>query len=78
MRASVILIEDKASGTQLIQELNLDGLYAVTPYKPEADKEMRLCSQQAKFENGMVLIPQEAPWLRQSARTDGIPQQQVR
>ena len=40
--ASVVLIEDKASGTQLIQELIADGCYAVTRYKPECDKIMRL------------------------------------
>ena len=32
---SVILIEDKASGTQLIQELREAGVSAVTRYKPE-------------------------------------------
>ncbi|HKM72967.1 MAG TPA: hypothetical protein VJX94_23370 [Stellaceae bacterium] len=30
LRPSVVLIEDKASGTQLIQELIRDGMYAVT------------------------------------------------
>ena len=30
--ASAVLIEDKASGTQLIQELVADGLHAVTRY----------------------------------------------
>jgi phage terminase large subunit-like protein len=29
-RPSVVLIEDKASGTQLLQELVAEGLYAVT------------------------------------------------
>ena len=33
-RPSVVLIEDKASGTQLIQELIADGLHAVTRYQP--------------------------------------------
>jgi hypothetical protein len=37
--ASAVLIEDKASGTQLIQELIAEGLYAVTRYRPQADKE---------------------------------------
>src|SRR5438445_1642624 len=32
--ADVVLIEDKASGTQLIQELIADGFYPVTGYKP--------------------------------------------
>jgi hypothetical protein len=40
-RPSVVLIEDKASGTQLIQELIADGLYAVTRYQPQFDKVMR-------------------------------------
>ena len=39
--ASVVLIEDKASGTQLIQELIEQGLHAVTRYQPQADKIMR-------------------------------------
>jgi phage terminase large subunit-like protein len=33
-RPSVVLIEDKASGTQLIQELIAEGIYAVTRYQP--------------------------------------------
>ena len=61
--ASVVLIEDKASGTQLIQELIADGCYAVTRYKPECDKIMRLHAQTAMIENGFVWIPQTAPWL---------------
>jgi phage terminase large subunit-like protein len=39
--ASVVLIEDKASGTQLIQELVQQGLHAVTRYQPQSDKIMR-------------------------------------
>jgi predicted phage terminase large subunit-like protein len=61
--AGVVLIEDKASGTQLIQELNRDGLSAVTRYKPEADKVMRMHAQTAAIEDGRVLLPKEAPWL---------------
>jgi hypothetical protein len=33
--ANVALIEDKASGTQLIQELVAEGLHAVTRYQPQ-------------------------------------------
>src|SRR5215469_3144507 len=40
-RPSVVLIENKASGTQLIQELVADGLHAVTRYQPRQDKVMR-------------------------------------
>jgi hypothetical protein len=58
-----VLIEDKASGTQLIQELIADGFHRVTRYKPECDKIMRLHAQTAVIENGFVYIPQTAPWL---------------
>ena len=61
--AAVVLIEDKASGTQLIQELIADGCHAATSYKPECDKIMRLHAQTALIENGFVHIPETAPWL---------------
>jgi predicted phage terminase large subunit-like protein len=61
--ADVVLIEDKASGTQLIQELIADGCHAITRYKPEGDKIMRLHAQTATIENGFVHIPEAAPWL---------------
>jgi hypothetical protein len=58
-----VLIEDKASGTQLIQELIADGCHRVTRYKPECDKIMRLHAQTAIIENGFVHLPDAAPWL---------------
>jgi predicted phage terminase large subunit-like protein len=61
--ATVVLIEDKASGTQLIQELVADGLHAVTRYQPQADKIMRMHAQTAMIENGFVHLPKEAAWL---------------
>jgi predicted phage terminase large subunit-like protein len=61
--ANVVLIEDKASGTQLIQELIADGCHAVTRYKPECDKIMRLHAQTGAFENGFVHLHEAAPWL---------------
>src|SRR5436190_3078634 len=61
--ANVVLIEDKASGTQLIQELIADGCYGVTRYQPTTDKIMRLHAQTAMIENGFVHIPEAAPWL---------------
>ena len=62
-RPSVVLIEDKASATQLIQELTREGLYAVTRYKPQSDKVMRMHAQTAMIENGFVRVPEKAPWL---------------
>jgi predicted phage terminase large subunit-like protein len=61
--ANVVLIEDKASGTQLIQELIEQGLYAVTRYQPQSDKIMRMHVQTAMIENGFVHLPKEAAWL---------------
>ena len=45
--ATVVLIEDKSSGSQLIQELIEQGLHAET----------------AMIENGFVHLPKEAAWL---------------
>ena len=61
--AKVVLVEDRASGTQLIQELIADGCHAVTRYQPECDKVMRLHAQTAIIENGFVHLPEAAPWL---------------
>jgi predicted phage terminase large subunit-like protein len=60
---TVILIEDKASGTQLIQDLLDAGLSRVTPYKPDGDKIMRLHAQTATIENGFVHLPETTHWL---------------
>ena len=62
-KAGVILIEDRASGTQLIQELKVEGLDGITAYAPEGDKQMRLYAQTAMMEAGLVHLPTEAPWL---------------
>jgi predicted phage terminase large subunit-like protein len=61
--ANEVLIEDKASGTQLIQELIADGCHGVTRYQPDCDKIMRLHAQTGIIENGFVHIPETAPWL---------------
>jgi predicted phage terminase large subunit-like protein len=62
-RATEVLIEDKASGTQLIQELIAEGCHGVTRYQPECEKIMRLHAQTGMIENGFVHIPETAPWL---------------
>lgn len=60
-----VVIEDKASGTSLIQELSNEGLYGVETYQhaPGSDKFMRTAAQSMKFESGQVLLPTEASWL---------------
>jgi len=60
-----VLIEDKSSGTQLIQDLRNEGVLDVVEYKPPpgADKIMRLHACSDRFENSRVLLPHKAPWL---------------
>jgi predicted phage terminase large subunit-like protein len=63
---NTILIEDKASGTQLIQDLQAEGIFRITPYKPIAgmDKVMRLHAQASWFENGHVFLPASASFVQ--------------
>jgi predicted phage terminase large subunit-like protein len=61
--ANEVLIEDKASGTHLIQDLRAEGCYAVTRYQPDCEKVMRMHAQTAMIENGFVHIPETASWL---------------
>lgn len=63
-QADRVLIEDKASGIQLVQELSGKN-YKVHGVKCEGDKVMRLMAQTAAIENGFVLFPTEALWLRE-------------
>lgn len=60
--AQAVLIEDKASGIQLVQELR-ETLSKVKGIKCEGDKLMRMLAQTPEVENGNVLLPKQAPWL---------------
>jgi predicted phage terminase large subunit-like protein len=65
-KANVVLIEDQASGTQLIQTLRNEqptGVPHPIARKPEADKKTRLSGVSAMIEAGQLLLPHEAPWL---------------
>ena len=62
-KPELVLIEDKASGVQLIQELRAMEFYMVKEYKPQGDKFMRAMAQTAAFEGGFVKLPQQADWL---------------
>ena len=61
--ATTIAIEDRASGTQLIQDLKRDGLSGLEARKPIFDKQMRMASQADQIENGFVYVPHDAHWL---------------
>jgi predicted phage terminase large subunit-like protein len=63
-QATIVLVEDKASGTSLIQELRAEN-FSIIQAAPEPDggKIMRLSSQTAKIAGGFALFPKEAHWL---------------
>ena len=60
--AERVLIEDAASGSALIQQLQHEGLPAI-PCKATSSKEARLSSASALLEAGLVVLPTDAPWL---------------
>lgn len=65
-KADTILIEDKNSGTPLIQELQRGGergLAMPIGVQPEGDKLIRMCAQSAQIEAGHVRLPRNAAWL---------------
>jgi predicted phage terminase large subunit-like protein len=60
--ANRVLVEDAATGTALVQELNtkISGIIAV---RPTGDKVNRMAVASAKFEAGQVFLPEKALWL---------------
>lgn len=65
-KTDVLLIEDAASGQQLIQQLKHDappGVPRPIAIKPEGDKISRASGVSAKIEAGGLLLPKDAPWL---------------
>jgi len=58
-----VLIEDKASGISLIQDLRADGGISIIPIEPESDKITRMETQSPHIEAGRVALPEDAPWL---------------
>ena len=62
--ADHVLIEDKGSGTSLIQDLQeaRTGVHPI-PIEPEGDKVTRMSTVIPLLENGQVFPPKEAPWL---------------
>lgn len=63
LKADIILIEDKASGMALLQELPQEGVRGLKACTPSSDKTTRLYTNLDWIERGDVLLPKEAPWL---------------
>ena len=61
-RPKTILVEDKSSGTPLIQELAQVGIYCVKPCRPTLEKAVRLSTVTGLLETGQVRFPVRAPW----------------
>lgn len=59
--ADAVLIEDKASGSSLIQDLRNDTLLPVIAIEPEGDKTTRLNAVSGLFEAGLVFLPSDSP-----------------
>jgi predicted phage terminase large subunit-like protein len=59
-----LVIEDKGSGSSLIQSLTSKRIY-VCPYKPrlDSDKVMRLTARAGESYAGSIHLRQDAPWL---------------
>lgn len=66
-----VLIEDKGSGTNLIQELRWEGALRSLQIKPTQDRFTRLSKQSAKINAGQVHLPERASRLerRRSKRS---------
>jgi predicted phage terminase large subunit-like protein len=63
-KASAMYIEDKASGTGLIQQLQQTGQFVpVIPVQRTKDKLTRLMEVQPKLQAGAVMLPNNAPWV---------------
>lgn len=60
-KPDVVLIEDKSSGTSLIQDVRYE--IPVVPIIPCKDKETRMEIETAQIDAGCVLLPESAPWL---------------
>jgi predicted phage terminase large subunit-like protein len=59
----VVLIEDKASGQSLIQELKRDTSIPLKPVKVDTDKSARAYAVTPLIEAGRVFLPENANWL---------------
>ncbi len=62
-KPNVVLIEDKASGQSLVQELARDTRLPIIAVKADTDKLSRATAVTPTIEAGKVYLPENAPWL---------------
>lgn len=63
-----VLIEDKGSGSSLIQDLKRSGQVKPLAFVPEGDKVSRFICQTAVIERGDVFLPKSAHWMEDFRR----------
>ena len=63
-KSSVIIIEKKASGHSLIQELRRSTALPIKEVKVDKDKISRVHAINAYIESGRVLLPENKPWVK--------------
>lgn len=61
--AGSVLVEDKASGQSLLQDLKRETNLPVVPINPRGDKLTRFAAITALIEAGRLYLPKKAPWL---------------
>lgn len=61
--AQVVKIEDKSSGSSLIQSIQADYLIPVEPIQRNTDKVLRAMGVVKYFASGFIYMPREAIWL---------------
>ncbi|MBZ5658219.1 MAG: phage terminase large subunit [Acidobacteriia bacterium] len=62
-KPNLILVEDRASGQSLVQELRHGSCLPIIPVKVDKDKEARAKAVTPLIEAGKVFLPESAPWL---------------
>ena len=63
-RADGVLVEDTSTGLALVPDLVSLGLPAVpVPVAGKGDKVARMTPHLVRWEGGMILLPESAPWL---------------
>ena len=62
-RPSAVLVEDKASGQSLIQELRRESGLPVIPVRVDTDKVSRAAAVTPYVEARRVFLPEDAPWV---------------
>ena len=61
--AQVVKIEDKSSGSSLIQSIQRDYMIPVEPIQRNTDKVLRAMGVVKYFASGFIHVPKEAKWL---------------